>query len=646
MYYDNGLSKKKKIIIISMMSAVIVILAVMAILLSNKRDDSRTIMIYMAGNNLESNIGLASSDLNGIDPSKINLEKTHVLLYTGGAKVWHNFVNPNENAIYELKANGFEKVKTYPKSSMGDSTNLTNFLNYSYSNYHSGKYDLIFWDHGMASAGSISDENTESDYLTLIEISNAFKNSKFSSTNKIETMIFRTCLNGTLEVASILTPYANYMVASEEITVGANGLSVLSFINDVSEKDNGKKFGDLFVESYKIQVKGIEEALRNPVDSTYSVIDLNKMNKLYDKMNSFFTNVDVKTNYKNIARSRSAMHQYAVETGDVSFYDTVDLYELIDNLKIYSPTEADNIKKLIKNEIVVSNWSTNTHSNGLSIYFPYYGDKETKQYFLEQYNYLSASDNYKDFINKFYDEQNDNKNVYSFNIKDREVTKKDKEFKLKLTEEEQENYSKAGYIIFRKEEDGLFTPIFVSDNAKLDKKGYLTTKIEDNVISVVDETTNERSYVNVVKVDSSGKYDEYNLLMTLMYVNWDEPTTNRVDSANVHLVVDDKKDVYIDKIYLKDKTEDGKETANPAAVKIEDYTEVLIQHSRYNILDENGNFMEPSSWVPSEVKHLSDLGINDFHFESSTLDDGDYYCVFKIFDSQNNAYYSNLISIK
>ena len=32
---------------------------------------------------------------------------------------------------------------------------------------------------------------------------------------------------------------------------------------------------------------------------------------------------------------RSTMHQYGVESNGVSEYDTVDLYELIDNLKSY-----------------------------------------------------------------------------------------------------------------------------------------------------------------------------------------------------------------------------------------------------------------------------------------------------------------------
>ena len=97
-----------------------------------KTVNSRTVMIFMAGTNLESNNGLASSDLNGIIPEQIDLNTTKVLLYTGGTKRWHNFVSSSEDAIYELTSEGFVKAKSFNKSNLGYDTALANFLNYSY----------------------------------------------------------------------------------------------------------------------------------------------------------------------------------------------------------------------------------------------------------------------------------------------------------------------------------------------------------------------------------------------------------------------------------------------------------------------------------------------------------------------------------
>ena len=192
---NDGLTTGKKAVIISLLSVIAVLLLVVAIVLptSSKRRvvNSRTIMIFMAGNNLETNNAIASSDLSKIIPESIDLDKTKVLLYTGGTKRWHNFVSSEEEAIYELTNNGFVKLQTFTKSNMGYDAALAQFLNYSYNYSKTDGYDLIFWDHGLGALGSISDENTN-DFLDLSEIKTAFERSPFNENNKLETVVFRT----------------------------------------------------------------------------------------------------------------------------------------------------------------------------------------------------------------------------------------------------------------------------------------------------------------------------------------------------------------------------------------------------------------------------------------------------------------------
>ena len=117
MQSTNGLTMGKKIVIVSMLCVVILLLSVAAFLLPTsggiKGDNTRTIMIYMAGNNLETNNAIATSDLNKIVPSEVDLEHNKVLLYTGGTKMWHNYISANEEAIYELTPEGFKKVQIY-----------------------------------------------------------------------------------------------------------------------------------------------------------------------------------------------------------------------------------------------------------------------------------------------------------------------------------------------------------------------------------------------------------------------------------------------------------------------------------------------------------------------------------------------------
>ena len=380
---SRGMRKPQKIIILVLMTIVVVLLGVTAYLVV-KDNNTRTIMIFMSGNNLESDGSIATSELNSIYPSKIDLGKNNILLYTGGTKTWHNFVSSSENAIYKLTENGFKKVKVYNKTSMDNEEPLTTFLKYSYDNYKTKNYDLILWDHGLGSLGSISDEYSNG-YLDLKEIDEALKNSPFNEKNKLETVIFRTCLNSTLEIASIFYPYADYMVASEEVTLGSKLSSVLNFINDI-EDTNSFEYCKKFIDAYKAQMNTLNKYGES--DSTYAIINLKKIPKLLTKLDSLFLKIDVTNNYNEISKIRANLHQYAVDSSDIYDYDTVDLYELVNGLEKYSSNDAKSIKKYLKKEVVLYNWSTNNHSNGLAIYFPFNGNEKVKELHMSRTIFL------------------------------------------------------------------------------------------------------------------------------------------------------------------------------------------------------------------------------------------------------------------
>ena len=166
----------------------------------NNVDKKRTIMIYMSGSDLESKAGAATSDINAINPSEVDLNTMNILLYTGGSSKWHNnLINSTENAIYELKSDGFSKIKSYSQKNMSTSDTLEDYLKYVYENYKTDKYDLIVWDHGGAWQGAVSDDFNKGDYLELSEFNSALSNSPFKD-NKLEAVIFKTCLNSSYEV--------------------------------------------------------------------------------------------------------------------------------------------------------------------------------------------------------------------------------------------------------------------------------------------------------------------------------------------------------------------------------------------------------------------------------------------------------------
>ncbi|MDE5888989.1 MAG: hypothetical protein K2H20_03115, partial [Bacilli bacterium] len=342
-------------------------------------DGSRTIMIYMVGSNLETDSKIATSEIETINPESVDLEKTNVLLYTGGTEEWHNFIKNDENAIYQLKSDGFEKIETYEKKNMGDYNTFLDFLEYGSSNYETQYYDLILYDHGGAIHGAIYDDFTN-DNLSLDEFKKALEESSFSTKNKLNTVLFRTCLNGTVEVASVFAPYAEYLIASEEITNGKTGESVLNFINDIDENDDGISYGRKFIKAYEEQMENIDPLGFSTVPM-YSIVDLSKISEVNKLLEEFISGINLKENYNDIVRIRSSMYQYGYTSFNESIYDTVDLYTLVSKLSKYSSKDADKLLKKI-DEAIIYNWSEEKDSHGLSVYFPYNGSPAYQQGFL------------------------------------------------------------------------------------------------------------------------------------------------------------------------------------------------------------------------------------------------------------------------
>ena len=194
---NNGKKRYGKIIL--SLIIIVLILVPIVILLTQKfaeiednaNKKNRTFMIYMVGSDLESKSSQGTYSISEIVPANIDLRNNNIVLMVGGAKKWHNFVNPDEVAIYELTSNGFSKVKNDIELNMGEKNTLTEFLDYSYNNYPAKKYDLIFWNHGMGAFGLEHDEVAE-DFININELDNAFKDSKFKNQKKyiINTLDF------------------------------------------------------------------------------------------------------------------------------------------------------------------------------------------------------------------------------------------------------------------------------------------------------------------------------------------------------------------------------------------------------------------------------------------------------------------------
>ena len=632
-----------KILIISIITmAIICFIIGLFIILGGK--DSRTIMIYMTGSDLESRAGLATIDLKHIDFSKKN-EKVNVILIAGGTKSWKNdYINGNETSIYELKNTGFVKVKTNSSKSMGRSEVLTDFLNYSYENYQAKKYDLVFWNHGGAIDGSEYDEIVSNDNLKPTEMREALENSHFNSRNKLETIAFRTCLNGTIEMANIFKDYAKYLVASEEVTLGSTFDSALRFVNDIEPKDSGFEFGKKQINNYKETISNYCNAVSSAnksdnycEDITYSIMDLSKVDYLKDSFDIFMNDLNVKlsNNYNEIAKIRSNITQYGK---DEKGYDMIDLYEFVNRYKKYSQVNGNKVLSKLK-DVVIYSFANNDYSHGVSIYFPYNGS-----YFLRDYNNISISNNYETFINNFVNLKK-GKKINSFsNFSNQETSFKAKnkekaDFELTLSDEQKDNFAKAQYVVFVDTKDGYHKLLYVGNQVDL-VGNTLKANVQGKLLRFSDiDFDDENCWISLVEKKVTDDYVDLESYAVLT-------RGFKMTVATISIRIDNNHpDGYITSVITKDEQKNNNFSVfSNEGININDYTYIAYASQKYKIVDENGNFIQDfeGNGIYSGLESVT----NAFKYIREDFEsEYDYYAAFKIYDIQGNYHYSNLVKM-
>lgn len=602
---------KKKFLIISIISLVLVFSVLFSIGLFNSFNKKsefkhRTFMLYMVGSDLESSGSIATFDLNDIDGSSVDLDNNNVVLMVGGSKKWHNFVDENEIGIYELTRSGFKKVKSKYISSMGASGTLSSFLEYSYDNYPAENYDMIFWNHGLGALGIESDEISE-DFLDITELDSVFKDSIFAK-EKLELVIFNNCLSSNLHIASIMKKYAKYMVASEEVMYVSLFIDRLNFLNDVKVNDSAYDIGKLYITKSDESMKKINKLKSTNLDSTLSLIDLSEIDLIEKNMDDFFESINLDDNYRKISIARLLTHTYG---GEDYSYDTVDLYELATNLSIYSDSNVVQRLQQSINSAVKYNSSFNKYSNGISIYFPFFGSSEYVNMHLLLFSKLWEN-NYITFINNYYDMSSSAKRANRSGNDGTPMLKNkfnyiDNMINIELTEDELEKFQNSSIYIFRKIDD-KYQLLLKSNQYNLNNNNILSF----NNLELL-ETDNNNYVSTIIENDVYKVYGKINDSDVIVKHN----INNRISSI---------REVFLDS---GDKPVGG----------LFDYNDEKINYylNSYKILD---NDKIDENWKES----LEKINVNNEKNTLALKDDDlhNYYALIEMRDINNDIFYSSL----
>lgn len=341
---------------------------------------TRTVLVYVVGSDLESGGGAATADIN--EMLKVgSTDKLNIVITTGGAnkdgwKTVKRYLLPRgSKTISSIKE--LTPLADLGNKNMGSATTLQDFLIWGMQNYPTDTYSLVLWDHGGGAVGGNGtvgiDENHGGDGLSLAEIRNALQTATSTSKKRFDLVGFDTCLMATIETAAIIAPYADYLVASEEVEPGT-GWDYKAWLGAIKSKpaittlELSKKIVDSYYASFA----------HRPAEQkavTLSALQLSRLAPLTAELDKLAAKAGNRLNSApesvriEVAQGRSTSESYGKQNTDDS--GMIDLADFVGKLPAAYSVEADKVKAAL-NDFVAYNkhGSTRSKASGLSIYLP------------------------------------------------------------------------------------------------------------------------------------------------------------------------------------------------------------------------------------------------------------------------------------
>ena len=259
-----------------------------------KTDEAQwTVMLYLCGTDLESDGGMASNNLEMISKT-IPDGDVNFLIETGGAKEWHAKdkvgidIATDKLQRWSYNEDGFTLVDQQENASMAKHTTLSEFIQWGAENYPARKNLLIIWDHGCGSArGLVADELHDFALMSLDGLEAALEDGGVH----FDLLMTDTCLMASLETAQVVSPYADYLLASEEVVPGL-GSNYEEWLQDLYDepKCGPTRLGKNIIDA--TQLMYAERGDAAPLKGlTFSVIDLSKTDTVAEAFNDYMEQV-------------------------------------------------------------------------------------------------------------------------------------------------------------------------------------------------------------------------------------------------------------------------------------------------------------------------------------------------------------------
>jgi hypothetical protein len=615
------------------LTAVLVIAGnVQPLIVQAAEQDDYTVLVYMNGSDLESAdlAGAGTSDLQEMMAAG-STEHVNIVVETGGTLAWANdVVDADKNQRWLVEQNGLVDVGgELGKRNIGEADTLSDFITWGVNQYPAKQYALILWDHGAGSVfGFGADEHFAGDSLTLDEIQQAMKEAYDETGATFELVGFDACLMAAVEVASILSPYANYLVASEELEPG-HGWEYTSIVQAVSKNPaiSGDRLGKVIVDSFKAHAEdsGTQDEI------TLSVIDLVKIKAVEQALDKLVakltTDIIAPKRMAAISGARSKSEDYGSIGQQSSSTDMIDLADFAKHVRPDYPELADALI-LAVNDAVVHNINSKLAPNaqGLSIYFPY----EDKQGFELKYTYYDKVDfspSYKAFVAQYAGLLTGD--IAPIQLQNSMPEKADLGTQAP-TEEQPDTYGITIEPDQLDEITELYAVLFTYGDTEDD---YIFLGMDPSV--ELDEETGELFY------DFTGEWPTLNENFISLYVSdvgddyteYSIPALLNDEEVDIIVVADAEGEIEILGAWRG--IDEETHMADKNIIKIKDGDRITPEFYFYNEVTDEEGFYSGDEFV---VNGSLELSIGD-------LPDGDYLYGFEIVDYAQNSTYSDFVEI-
>ncbi len=336
-----------------------------------------TVMLYLCGTDLESMGSMATTNLEMISKTEPD-SNVNVLIQTGGTKkrnakdtVSGLDISSDKLQRWSYDKDGFSLVDEQDLASMSSHSTLADFIRWGKKNYPAQKNLLILWDHGGGSStGLILDELHDNSIMSLDGLERALKNGG----QHFDLLMTDTCLMASIETAQAVEPYADYLIASEEVVPGL-GSNYEEWLQDLYDEPEcgparlGKNICDATEIMY---AETADDSFLKGL--TFSVIDLSKISAVADSFNAFMKEV------VNLIPDPKAFGKYLDAVSTTDRYSVTEMWDLYDlarrGLKggIPKKTVMD-LENAVDEAVIASiRGSYHPYSHGISAYIAYNDD--------------------------------------------------------------------------------------------------------------------------------------------------------------------------------------------------------------------------------------------------------------------------------